>query len=211
MKKAIFFDLDGTLWDALDSLTKSWNETCKNNNLPYFFSYKLMKSFMGLTPKETIELVFNDVDYKKGEEYFKLCLNDEIVYLEKNPGKLYLNEEEILKKLAKKYPLFIVSNSDQGYIEDFLKAYDFNKYFVDHLCYGDLKLEKYQNILYLKNKYQIDEVIYVGDTLKDYKESSKAGVKFIHAAYGFGKIDDKVHAINSLNELEKEITKVFNE
>lgn len=209
MKRAIFFDLDGTLWDALDSLTKSWNNTCNNNNLPYSFTYEVMKSFMGLTPKETIDIAFKDVDYKKGEEYFKLCLDDEIIYLEKNPGKLYLNEEEVLKNLSKRYPLFIVSNSDKGYIEDFLNAYDFNKYFIDHLCFGDLKLEKYQNILYLKKKYQIDEVIYVGDTLKDYNESSKAGVKFIHAAYGFGKIDQKVNFINSLIELEREVLKVF--
>lgn len=42
--------------------------------------------------------------------------------------------------------------------------------------------------------------MYVGDIQGDYDSSKKAGVKFIHAAYGFGTIDDDVPAIaNSLS------------
>ena len=34
-KVAIFFDLDGTLWDALIPLMDSWNEAMKINNKKY--------------------------------------------------------------------------------------------------------------------------------------------------------------------------------
>ena len=208
-KKAILFDLDGTLWNALDTITEAWNKAMKEHNLKYSFSLETMKSFMGLTPKETAPLAFKDVDLNKGLEYFVLCLNEEIKYLRIHPGKLYEDEEEVLKELSKHYPLFIVSNSDKGYIEDYLNAYDFNKYFKDHVCAGDTDLEKWQNILYIKNKYQLEEIIYVGDTKKDLNESIKAGVKFIHASYGFGEIEEEVLKISKLRELPDLIKKVF--
>ena len=208
-KKAILFDLDGTLWNALDTITEAWNKAMKEHNLKYSFSLETMKSFMGLTPKETAPLAFKDVDLNKGLEYFVLCLNEEIKYLRVHPGKLYEDEEEVLKELSKHYPLFIVSNSDKGYIEDYLNAYDFNKYFKDHVCAGDTDLEKWQNILYIKNKYQLEEIIYVGDTKKDLNESIKAGVKFIHASYGFGEIEEEVSKISKLRELPDLIKKVF--
>lgn len=208
-KKAILFDLDGTLWNALDTITEAWNKAMKEHNLKYSFSLETMKSFMGLTPKETAPLAFKDVDLNKGLEYFVLCLNEEIKYLRVHPGKLYEDEEEVLKELSKHYPLFIVSNSDKGYIEDYLNAYDFNKYFKDHVCAGDTDLEKWQNIIYIKNKYQLEEIIYVGDTKKDLNESIKAGVKFIHASYGFGEIEEEVLKISKLRELPDLIKKVF--
>ena len=208
-KKAILFDLDGTLWNALDTITEAWNKAMKEHNLKYSFSLETMKSFMGLTPKETAPLAFKDVDLNKGLEYFVLCLNEEIKYLRVHPGKLYEDEEEVLKELSKHYPLFIVSNSDKGYIEDYLNAYDFNKYFKDHVCAGDTDLEKWQNILYIKNKYQLEEIIYVGDTKKDLNESIKAGVKFVHASYGFGEIEEEVLKISKLRELPDLIKKVF--
>lgn len=208
-KKAILFDLDGTLWNALDTITEAWNKAMKEHNLKYSFSLETMKSFMGLTPKETAPLAFKDVDLNKGLEYFVLCLNEEIKYLRIHPGKLYEDEEEVLKELSKHYPLFIVSNSDKGYIEDYLNAYDFNKYFKDHVCAGDTDLEKWQNIIYIKNKYQLEEIIYVGDTKKDLNESIKAGVKFIHASYGFGEIEEEVLKISKLRELPDLIKKVF--
>ena len=208
-KKAILFDLDGTLWDALDTITEAWNKAMKDNNLNYSFSIATMKSFMGLTPRETAPLAFKDVSLEKGLEYFSLCLNEEIKYLRIHPGKLYEDEEEVLKVLQKDFPLFIVSNSDKGYIEDYIEAYRFKKYFTDHVCAGDTNLEKWQNILYIKNKYDLKDIIYVGDTLKDQNESNKAGVKFIHAAYGFGEIKEEVNKINSLKELPDLVKKVF--
>lgn len=207
--KAIFFDLDGTLWDALIQIMEAWNKAMKENKLNYTFSFETIKSFMGLTPLETAPLAFKDVSLKKGLEYFALCLKEEILYLQNNPGKLYPHEEEILKVLSNKYPLFIISNSDKGYIEGYLKAYNFNKYFKGHVCAGDTNLEKWENINLVKDKYNYKEVIYVGDTKKDFLESQKANVNFIHASYGFGKIDESVLKINSLQELPDLVKKVF--
>ena len=205
---ALIFDLDGTLWDAIEPIKEAWNLAMEENNLSYRFDYLTIKSFMGLTPKETIDIAFKDVSFEKGQEYFEILINKEIEYLKTHPGKLYENEESVLKELNKKYDLFIVSNSDKGYIENYLNYFNFNKYFKDHLCAGDTKLEKYQNILLVKDKYRLNEVFYIGDTLKDKIESEKANVNFIHAKYGFGNINSQCLSIHSLDELPNLIEKV---
>jgi phosphoglycolate phosphatase len=209
MKRAIFFDLDGTLWDGLIPLAESWSLAMKENNYPYSFTKDSMKQFMGLTPLETVPLAFNGCDTNKGLELFKLCFDREISYMKTHPGLLYPDEEIVLKELSKLYDLYIVSNSDKGYVENYLNYYNFNKYFKDHVCAGDTNLAKYENIQYLMKKHAISRVIYVGDTMKDKIEANKAGVDFIHAAYGFGSIEDDQHYINSLIELPHEINKIF--
>ncbi|HBS10814.1 MAG TPA: HAD family hydrolase, partial [Firmicutes bacterium] len=75
---------------------------------------------------------------------------------------------------------------------------------------GDTDCDKATNIKILMEKEGINEVIYVGDTLKDYEQSKKAGVQFIYASYGFGSIDFKVNKIDNLNELIPLISKIFN-
>lgn len=210
MKKAIFFDLDGTLWDALSQLTEARNKAMIDNKKHYRFTLDSMKSFMGLTPEETVKIAFNDVSLEEGMNLFKLCFDEEIKYLVKNPGVKYPYENEIIELLSKKYDLYIVSNADKGYIEDYLIGCNMNQYFKDHLCAGDTLKDKRENILIMKEKHSIDDVIYVGDTLKDKIQSTKAGVKFIHAAYGFGVIEDDEYKIDSLKELPSLVEKVFN-
>lgn len=209
MNRAIFFDLDGTLWDALIPLCESWNNAMEENGYKYRFSLEKMQSFMGLTPEETCPLAFEDKNLEEGLKLFKICLDYEIKYLAKNPGKLYENEENVLSNLSKKYPLFIVSNADKGYIQNYLNACNMNKYFKDFVQAGDTGLAKWENILYMQKKHSIDQVIYVGDTNKDKIESERAGATFIHAAYGFGEIKETKYKISSLNELENKIKEIF--
>ncbi|MEG0978064.1 MAG: HAD family hydrolase [Bacilli bacterium] len=210
MKQALIFDLDGTLWDALLPITKSWNKAMEKNKKPYSFNVLTTKSFMGLTPEETAVIAFPDVSLLEGMKLFDLCLNEEIADLATNPGTLYNYEREVLKILSSKYDLFIVSNCDKGYIENYLNAHKMKEYFADHTCIGDTGLPKWKNILFLKDKYQIDDIIYIGDTEKDKIESYKAGVKFIHATYGFGSIENDEYYIDSLLDLPNKVEELFN-
>ncbi len=209
MKRSIFFDLDGTLWDAIDQIKESWNQTMVEMNQPFRFSFEMIKSTMGLTPKETLPITFPGLEEEKAMELFQSCVKGEIKFLASKPGTLYPNEEKVLSELMKDYSLYIVSNCDKGYIENYLSSCHMDKYFKGKLCAGDLGLEKWQNIMHLQKQEGIDEVIYVGDTLKDKIESTKAGVKFIHAAYGFGVIQDDQYKINSLDELPSLAKKLF--
>src|SRR5574344_850923 len=128
---------------------------------------------------------------------FRLCLNEEIAYLAVHPRKLYPKEKETLALLSKRYSLYLVSNSDKGYVENYLSACQMEAYFSGHVCAGDTGWPKWGNALY------------IGDTLKDKNETEKAGIPFIHAAYGFGEIPNYPYRIARLEDLPLEAERVF--
>lgn len=208
-KQGIFFDLDGTLWDAIEQIHQSWNETMISMGMKYRFTLPQIKSTMGLTPEETLPITFPDSDKEEGMRLFKECVKGEIRFLKTNPGRLYPKEKEVLETLSDKYPLYVVSNSDKGYVENYLSACHMEAYFKGHICAGDTGLAKWQNIIYLKEKEGLDDVIYVGDTDKDRIETAKANAKFIHAAYGFGVIENDTCKIDSLEELIDKVDILF--
>ncbi|HAS56677.1 MAG TPA: HAD family hydrolase [Firmicutes bacterium] len=203
MKKNLIFDLDGTLWDATKQIAAAWeNEGKAFFGLSYSISVLKVKEEMGKTmdviAKDISPSNINELDIAK---FGKACFEAENAYLSVHPGKLYDKEIETLKKLKTiGFDLFIVSNCQKGYIENYLKIID-PCIFKSYLCYGDTNASKDVTIKKLMDKFDLEDAIYIGDTYKDEESSHKAGIKFIHASYGFGKSLNPEGVIASFPEL----------
>ena len=181
MTDSIIFDLDGTLWDSTESVAKSWNITMGFD----FVTAQDISGIMGKTSAEIANALFSQFEDKAREKCLA-CLAGECRDLPTLGGHIYPGVEDMLKTLAAKYPLFIVSNCEKGYIEAFLAYSGFDKYITGHLCEGDTGLNKADNISLIAKNYGLAAPVYVGDTRLDEESARKAGCAFIHAAYGFG-------------------------
>lgn len=211
-KLGIIFDMDGTLWDSAFYVAKSWTEVVNKK-----FSDKMViteediKGVMGMTMDKLADNIFSMFEKNERMVILDECCKYENEYLLQNGGKLYTGLEDTLKILKNKYNLYIVSNCQSGYIEAFLSFYGFEKYFDDTECYGNNGLSKGENIKLIVKRNNLDDACYVGDIQADYDSSAQAGVKFIHAAYGFGKIDRDVPKINCPMELPDVADTIFKE
>jgi phosphoglycolate phosphatase len=119
----------------------------------------------------------------------------------KHGGNLYPELENTLIRLKENYHLYIVSNCQSGYIEAFLDYYGFGKYFDDIECYGNNLFEKGDNIALIVKRNNLDKAWYIGDIQGDYDATMKAGLDFIHAAYGFGTIEQSVPELENFSDL----------
>ena len=67
-------------------------------------------------------------------------------------------------------------------------------------------MQKGDNIKLVVSRNHLDKAVYVGDIEGDYIASTEAGIGFIHASYGFGRISEEVPVIKKFAELP-EVTK----
>lgn len=202
--ESLIFDMDGTLWDSAANVARSWSEVLgRQDDIDMEITEADIKGVMGMPMDAIAEKLFGYLSKARQEEVMDACGSYENDYLRKHGGELYPQVEETLAALSKSHRLFIVSNCQSGYIEAFLEYYGFAKYFVDILCWGDTKKSKGESISILMEKNGVEDAAYVGDIQGDCDSARYAGIKFIHAAYGFGKVDDKDAEIKSFDELLK--------
>lgn len=204
MKTGIIFDMDGTLWDSSENVAASWTEKIRllGYDRPDITKQDIMK-VMGLTMDRLAAIIFADLPQDERMELLDQCCRYENDYLRQHGGILYPELENTLIRLHKTYPLYIVSNCQQGYIEAFLDYFDFWMYFDDIECYGNNLKEKGDNIALLAGRNHLEKAFYVGDIQGDYDAASKAGASFIHAAYGFGTIKQTVPELMQFCDLPK--------
>lgn len=213
MRRGIIFDMDGTLWDSAPQVAESWNKVIEEKypDVEVCITTEDMYRVMGKTMDVLGKILFPDLEDDKREKLLLDCYQNENQYLRAHGGKLYPDLEKVWQQLAQDYDLYIVSNCQKGYVEAFLDYFGFWHYIKDIECYGNTGKNKGENIRLVVERNQIKDPVYVGDIQGDYDASKAAGVKFIHAAYGFGTIDEAVPAIHSLDELPevaKEIASV---
>lgn len=198
----IIFDMDGTLWDSSEGVAHSWNIVLeKENYTKKIITTADIQSVMGLTLDAVAEKFFPQEDKTFREQLVSKCAEYENEYLAINGGILYDKLEETLIYLKNRYPLFIVSNCQRGYIECFFEHYGFEKYFSDYTCWGNNLLKKGDNIKLIIDRNSLHEPVYVGDTQGDCDSTYYAGAKFIHASYGFGTADRCNASIKHFSEL----------
>ena len=202
MKKGIIFDMDGTLWDSAEEVVTSWNQSVKAAGYDRAaITASDMQSVMGKTMDKLADILFPMFSEEERYALLDRCGKDENEYLRQHGGRLYPDIRTTMETLKKKYHLYIVSNCQSGYIEAFLDYYKFHDLIEDIECYRNNKKTKGENISLLYRRNELDDAVYVGDIEGDYISSKEAGVKFIHAAYGFGKIDEPVPEIKTFAEL----------
>lgn len=204
MKKGIIFDMDGTLWDSAENVAASWNLALEQAGYQRQPITKYdMYHVMGKTMDVIADILFPDAQPELKEKILSLCCRIENEYLREHGGTLYPKLRSTLEKLKETYHLYIVSNCQSGYIEAFLEYYQFGDLFEDMECFGNNGKQKADNIRLVAARNELEAAVYVGDIQGDYDASMAAGVKFIHAAYGFGTIREEVAAIRALEELPK--------
>ena len=201
--------MDGTLWDSSANVALSWTQkVCElGYERPEITQHDIM-SVMGLTMDRLAAIIFSDLPEDERMELLDKCGEYENGYLREHGGVLYPDLEETFVRLRKNYHLYIVSNCQKGYIEAFLDHYGFWEHFDDIECYGNNLLEKGDNIALVVRRNALDKAYYVGDIQGDYDATMKAGLDFIHAAYGFGTIEQTVPELIKFSDLPELLEKL---
>ena len=201
MKKAILFDLDGTLWDSVPQLLEVYNEVLSRHpEAGHLLTLEEMRSFMGKNRAALAAAVFPDVSPEAADELVGECFDKEMDVLAVHHAAPFSHLKETLTKLSQTYTLAVVSNCQRGYIELFFDTMGAGEYFTDHEC-AETGLSKGENIRLVMERNGLEKAFYIGDTQGDMEAADVAGIPFVHAAYGFGKPDRETLAIHDLSQL----------
>ena len=210
MKKAILFDLDGTLWDSSEEVARSWSEVlaaCPETDKQITKSD--MHRFMGKTLDEIGVMALPEIPEPRRTEIMKSCVRHEVEYLSRHGAALMGDIRAILTPLKEKYTLCIISNCQDGYIQCFLDFFGFWDLFDDIECPGRTGKGKGENIKLVMQRQNIDRALYLGDTQGDLNAADEAGIPFLFAEYGFGSTDRPTEKISSLDELAEAAERIL--
>ena len=203
--ESLILDIDGTLWDSRALVAQGYNLQLEKEGLSrYFVDAEQLKPLFGKVMTEIADHIFPDLPEPERYALMERCMERENRFLHENECAIgYPGVAEALSCLAENHRLFIVSNSQRGYPELCIGKLGLKPYITGHLCFGDTGTDKGTTIRILMEKYAISSAAYVGDTEGDRQAAEKAGIDFLWAAYGFGKVTSYTEKLDSPMDLIK--------
>lgn len=187
---SIILDVDGTIWDTTPIVAKAWNKAI-DKLFPQVapVTADILKGQFGKTMDVIGQNLFGCLRPEEQKKLLDQCCVEEQLALEQNEEDItYEGVVETIRALAAKISLFIVSNCQAGYIELVIKKLGISDYITDFECFGNNGLTKDKNIKLVVERNALKTPVYVGDTQGDLEACKLAGVPFIWAEYGFGKV-----------------------
>ena len=199
MYKAILFDLDGTLTESGEGITKCVQYALEKLGRPESDLEKL-KVFIGPPLMEQF-MKYADMDEataRKAVEYYRERYSTTGIF-ENRP---YLGVEKMLQELRrKKYLLAVASSKPEYYVKQILDHFQLTGYF-DEIVGSEMNgkrtnkaevIEETLSRLHMSDKR--DQVIMIGDKEHDVFGARKAGLKCIAVSYGYGTEEELKNAV----------------
>ena len=200
--RCFIFDLDGTMWDASETVTDAFNIRLAQMGIQRRITVEEMMGQMGRTLEEIASVFFGSVDPENAVNIMRSCTDYENQYIKTAGGRVYPGLERTLEGLKEDgWGVICVSNCQSGYIESFIDYLGLDGVFDDIECWGNTGLGKAENIKLVIQRNHVNKAVYVGDTMGDYNSALEAGADFIHAAYGYGTVPEGTKSIASPEEL----------
>lgn len=203
--KTVIFDFDGTLADTLslafDCVKKLSDE------FGYKINYEDLHKLRGKSAREIIKQTL-------GLKFYHLPLYvAKIRKLMKNniaDVKLFDGIKEVLEDITAHYRFGVITSNSREIVEQVVRKSSINV--LDFIFSGTSIFGKDKVIKNLLKKYDLkkDEIVYVGDEIRDIVACRKIGVKIIAVSWGFN-LKDSLAKENPdyLIEEPKELVKVL--
>ena len=187
---SIVFDLDGTLWDTCPACAVAWNHVLARNDIAFReITARDVESVAGMPHEAAIRQAFDGLPEHHIRALIRETAEEDIRFIRDLGGSLYEGVAEGLGRLAERFPLFIVSNCQSGYIELFLETTGLDPLFGDYECWGNSGQPKDENLRALIARNDLVRPVFVGDAEGDRKAAEACGIPFIHVTYGFFDLD----------------------
>ena len=187
---SVFFDLDGTLTDSAEGITKCAQLALSHFGLDYPDLNEL-KVFVGPPLREMFPKF--GVPAEKVEEAVTVFRSRYLTVgkFENSPYDGIVEMLEALKRMGKK--LYIATSKPEKIAKEILAHFDLDKYF-DNICGATMdgsRDSKESVIAYLLSETKdLGSVVMVGDTDFDVIGAASHGISTIGVSWGYGKVSD---------------------
>ena len=184
---AIVFDLDGTLWDTCETCAIGWNLVLDRNAIRFrTITADDVRAVAGKPHEQCIRETFVGVPEPQILTLIAETQLEDNRLVAEQGGVLYPDVEDGIRQLRARYPLFIVSNCQAGYVETFYRWSGLESCFRDFECWGNTGRTKAENLGLLIARNGLRRALLVGDTPGDQAAARECGVPFVYVDYGFG-------------------------
>jgi len=174
--KALIFDLDGTIADTFPVALAAANKVNKKWGKPP------IKDTLALRSKGMREIIKEDIKLN----FFTLPFYVKAVKIEMakniNKAKIFLGISKIINQLAKKYKIGIVTSNSKTAVRHLTKGLNISFIHSDSSMFGKHRI---LNRLMKTHKLKPQNVIYVGDEVRDVEACKKAGIRVAAVLWGY--------------------------
>lgn len=207
--KNILFDVDGTIIDSKEGITKSVQFALEKFNIN-ISDLKELECFIGPPLYESFKNYYNlkDDDLELAIKYYREYYKEIGIY----KNYLYegiINVFEELKRKDKR--LIIATSKPTTFTEKILKSYDIYKYFdfVSGATLDNSRIKKEDIIKYAIDELKIDstyDCIMIGDKKQDIIGANKNKMDSIGVLYGYGTLEElkeqqPTYIVNNIYEI----------
>ena len=198
-KKAVLFDLDGTLLNTIEGISEAMNLALANNGLPIIPDVERHKYLVGLGVDVYVKKALPE-DKKDDEELFAAVKADYVANYSrmwKDRTRPYDGIEEMLDELKRGgFKLAILSNKPDQItrltVEEF---FDLDKFEIVRGALDGVPLKPDPSLaIEIAREMQINpnDFAYLGDTGIDMQTANAAGMFAVGATWGFRKPDELI-------------------
>ncbi len=198
---SLIFDMDGTLWDNVDTYVIVWNRGLVRTGHQKTVTRDDIIRLMGKEARMMLQAVLPEGDIAAQDRLYESVI-DEYQQMQKQMKPLiYEGVLQGLEQLALTYRLFLLSNCEEGGVVTFMRHTRTRHLFLDYMEHGMNMRSKHHNLQLLKAKHGLQTPLYIGDTDSDSHQSALAGIPFVFVSYGFGTTDHYQLRFNSFPDL----------